>query len=167
MRSAWTVWQGLQSMDRCRGASITNIFKPGLRRLASSAGWRSPISSPPVLTSQQARKERDQRLLYLVSTVLNVRLVQSQVFYWLRLRADFSSFLQIAAKVDFAAYAMIVISANHLASITKSVVMLEDALYYQSLAFKGLRNALNSFSKNNSDSVLAASILLLFQQKNW
>ena len=62
---------------------------------------------------------------------------------------------------------MIVISANRLAYVTKSSAMLEDASFYQSLAVKGLRAALDSFSKENSDAVLAASILLLFQQKTW
>ena len=63
------------------------------------------------------------------------------------------------------AYAQIVVAANRLGKITKLSSIMEDAAYYKALALKGLRRALDCFSQENSDGVLAASISLLYQQQ--
>lgn len=73
--------------------------------------------------------------------------------------------LQIAAKVDYVAYVQIVLAANRLGKITKLASVLEDAVHYKTLALRGLRRALASFSKENADGVAAASISLMFQQQ--
>lgn len=73
--------------------------------------------------------------------------------------------LQIAAKVDYVAYVQIVLAANRLGKITKLSSVLEDAVHYKTLALRGLRRALASFSKENADGVAAASISLMFQQE--
>ncbi len=73
--------------------------------------------------------------------------------------------LQIAAQVDYVAYAQIVVAADRLGKTTKLASVMEDAEHYKVLALKGLRQALASFSRENSDGVLAASISLMFQQQ--
>lgn len=62
---------------------------------------------------------------------------------------------------------MIVIAGNRLASLTRSRRILEDVAVYEPRAMQGLRLALAAFSRDNADAVLATSILLLYQQKNW
>jgi len=64
--------------------------------------------------------------------------------------------LQIAAKIDYVAYAQIVSAANRLGKVTKIASIIEDAARYKILALKGLRQALASFSKDNADGILAA-----------
>ncbi|KIX02968.1 uncharacterized protein Z518_06518 [Rhinocladiella mackenziei CBS 650.93] len=111
--------------------------------MAPFANRRIEISVPPIGAVCTSGPGEGEAILYLVGRVSN-----------------------IAARYDFVAYSMMVISANRLASLTKSSNILEDVLHYQSLAVKGLQRALSSFSKDNSDAVLSASILLLFQQRN-
>jgi hypothetical protein len=72
----------------------------------------------------------------------------------------------MAAKIDYVAYAQIVVAANRLGRVTKLASVMEDAEHYKVLALKGLRRALASFSKDNADGVLAASISLMYQQQN-
>jgi hypothetical protein len=71
----------------------------------------------------------------------------------------------MAAKIDYVAYAHIVVAANRLGRVTKLASVMEDAERYQGLAIKGLRQALASFSKENADGVLGASISLMNQQQ--
>ncbi|KIW70443.1 hypothetical protein PV04_02712 [Phialophora macrospora] len=73
--------------------------------------------------------------------------------------------LQMAAKIDYVAYAHILVAANRLGRVTKLASVMEDAERYQGLAIKGLRQALASFSKENADAVLGASISLMNQQQ--
>ncbi|OCT50153.1 hypothetical protein CLCR_07226 [Cladophialophora carrionii] len=73
--------------------------------------------------------------------------------------------LQMAAKIDYVAYAHILVAANRLGRVTKLASVMEDAQHYQGLAIKGLRRALASFSRENADAVLGASISLMNQQQ--
>ncbi|EXJ62117.1 hypothetical protein A1O7_02550 [Cladophialophora yegresii CBS 114405] len=73
--------------------------------------------------------------------------------------------LQMAASIDYVAYAHILVAANRLGRVTKLASVMEDAQHYQGLAIKGLRRALASFSKENADAVLGASISLMNQQQ--
>ena len=77
------------------------------------------------------------------------------------------SFLRMASSFDFLAYALMALSASRLAWITKSTEADNAACYYQNLAFRGLRPAVQYFSQENSDAVLAASILLSVQCHEW
>jgi hypothetical protein len=81
------------------------------------------------------------------------------------LLANCSRGLQIAARYDFVAYAQIVLAANRLGRLTKQASIMEDAARYKILAIKGLREALACFSRENADGVLAASVILMYQQQ--
>lgn len=58
-------------------------------------------------------------------------------------------------------------SAERLALVTKSTEALEDSARYKSLALKGLSKAIQSFSKENADAVLCASISLEYHASDW
>ncbi|OAP56216.1 hypothetical protein AYL99_09395 [Fonsecaea erecta] len=72
--------------------------------------------------------------------------------------------IQATAKYDFVAYAQIVAAATRIGKLTKMASVMEDAVWYRSLALKGLQQALACFSKENADGVLAASISFMFNQ---
>jgi hypothetical protein len=59
------------------------------------------------------------------------------------------------------------LSARRLANLSKSHSMLEDAGRYRNLAMKGVSEALSSFSKDNADAILCASIMIGDQQSDW
>ncbi|KIY02243.1 uncharacterized protein Z520_02381 [Fonsecaea multimorphosa CBS 102226] len=73
--------------------------------------------------------------------------------------------IQATAKYDFVAYAQIVAAASRIGKLTKMASVMEDAVWYRSLALKGLQQALACFSRENADGVLAASISLMFNQQ--
>ena len=58
-------------------------------------------------------------------------------------------------------------SATHLAWVTDSVETKNLAYYHRGVALKGLHDAIGNFSRDNSDPVLAASILLSWQASDW
>jgi hypothetical protein len=58
-------------------------------------------------------------------------------------------------------------SAGRLALVTKLSVAFEDAARYRSLAMQGLNQAINSFSKDNADAILCASLCLSNQEPDW
>lgn len=58
-------------------------------------------------------------------------------------------------------------SAAHLAWITRSQETQQLALHHQRTAVHGLHKTISTFSKENCDEVLAASILLSWQDSDW
>ena len=64
-------------------------------------------------------------------------------------------------------HSVLAFSAAHLAWITGSSETNNLAYYHQGIALKGLHEALGSFSRQSSDAVLAASILLSWQATEW
>lgn len=58
-------------------------------------------------------------------------------------------------------------SAAHLAWLTGSSETNHLAYYHRGIALKGLQEAIGSFSRQTSDAVLAASILLSWQATEW
>lgn len=64
--------------------------------------------------------------------------------------------------------ALLSFSAAHLAWRTKNSDTEHLAYHHSGIALKGLHEALSTnFSDNTSESVLAASILLAWQAKDW
>jgi len=64
-------------------------------------------------------------------------------------------------------HAALAFSANHLAWVSQSSETRNLAFNYSAAAMKGLHEAIGSFSKANSDAVLAASLLLSWQSTEW
>ena len=78
-----------------------------------------------------------------------------------------SSFLDAAVGHDFVMSSVLALSATHIAWITNSVETKNLAYYHRGVALKGLQAAIGRFSRENSDAVLAASILLSWQASEW
>lgn len=63
--------------------------------------------------------------------------------------------------------ALLAMSAAHLAWQTKNSDTDHLAYHHRGIAIKGLQEALSSFSEQNSEAVLAASMLLSWQARDW
>jgi hypothetical protein len=58
-------------------------------------------------------------------------------------------------------------SAGRLALVTKISSAFEDATRYRTLALQGLNAAITSFTKDNADAILCASLCLSNQEHDW
>jgi len=64
-------------------------------------------------------------------------------------------------------HALLALSATHLAWLTECPLADQMAYEHRGIALKGLHEAIGSFSRQNSDAVLAASLLLSWQATEW
>ena len=62
---------------------------------------------------------------------------------------------------------VLALSAMHIAKLTHSVETNNLAYYHRGVALTGLREAIGNFSQDNSDAILAASLLLSWQSPDW
>lgn len=60
-------------------------------------------------------------------------------------------------------HAILAWSATHLAQMTGDNLLQQDAYKHRCLALRGLQVAVESFSKENGDAVLCASIVMSWQ----
>lgn len=74
-----------------------------------------------------------------------------------------SSFLAIALSNEFVMSSILGLSAFHLAFLTRDQETKQLAYHHKVTALRGLQTAIGSFSKDNCEAVLAASILLSWQ----
>lgn len=74
-----------------------------------------------------------------------------------------SSLLAIALGSEFVMSAILSLSAFHLAFLTRHQETKQLAVRHQVTALQGLQAALVSFSKENCEAILAASVLLSWQ----
>lgn len=77
------------------------------------------------------------------------------------------SFFDAAVGHDFVTSSVLAFSATHLGLVTGSKETKNLAYYHRGVALKGLHDAIGKFSRENSDPVLAASILLSWQAVDW
>lgn len=64
-------------------------------------------------------------------------------------------------------HALLALSATHLAWLTDCPLTASMAYEHRGNAMKGLTEAIGAFSRQNSDAVLAASLLLSWQATDW
>jgi len=76
-------------------------------------------------------------------------------------------FLSIAAAHPFVMHSILAFSASHLAWISQSSETRNLAFHHASIGLKGLHDGITSFTKMNSDAVLASSLLLAWQATDW
>ena len=81
--------------------------------------------------------------------------------------SELPRFLRLGCSFDFLAHSIMAMAASHVAWLTKSIEVDSVAANYQSLASKGIREALTHFSRENADAILASSILLSVQVSEW
>ncbi|EXJ55139.1 hypothetical protein A1O7_08064 [Cladophialophora yegresii CBS 114405] len=77
------------------------------------------------------------------------------------------SLIAAALSHDFAMSALLALSASHLAWQTKNPDTDNLAYHHRGVALKGLHEAIGAFSRENSEAILAASILLSWQATDW
>ncbi|KAJ9612988.1 hypothetical protein H2200_002929 [Cladophialophora chaetospira] len=77
------------------------------------------------------------------------------------------SLISAALSHDFAMSALLALSASHLAWQTKNSDTDNLAYHHRGVALKGLHEAIGAFSRENSEAILAASILLSWQATDW
>lgn len=76
-------------------------------------------------------------------------------------------FLKIGSNYAFVMHALLALSATHLAWLTDCPLAANMAYEHRGIALKGLHEAIGAFSRENSDAVLAASLLLSWQATEW
>jgi hypothetical protein len=62
---------------------------------------------------------------------------------------------------------LLALSASHLAWQTKNPDTTNLGYHHRGVALKGLHEAIGAFSRENSDAILAASMLLSWQATEW
>lgn len=76
-------------------------------------------------------------------------------------------FLAIALSNEFVMSAILALSASHLAWMTQNPETENLAYHHRGVALGGLQEAIGAFSRENSDAILAASMLLSWQATEW
>ncbi|KAI9849154.1 MAG: hypothetical protein M1837_005384 [Sclerophora amabilis] len=76
-------------------------------------------------------------------------------------------FLRLASLYPFVMHSLLSFSATHFGWITGCRATDNIAYHHRGVALTGLHEAIGSFSKENSDAVLAASMLLKWQFPEW
>ncbi|KAL7941433.1 hypothetical protein V8C42DRAFT_360838 [Trichoderma barbatum] len=98
-------------------------------------------------------------LRYLYQTALAVSVLDlSGTSDMCLLLDEFRTMFQLATKFDFVAHMLSAASAERLAIRAKSHEASVDAYRYHTLAFRGLRQAMQTFSRNNVDAILATAL---------
>ena len=72
----------------------------------------------------------------------------------------------MAFSYDFLLHAVLGWSATHLAQLTRDKEIQKDAYRHRCVALQGLQLSIQSLSKENSDAVLCASIVMLWQSSD-
>ncbi|KAF7948784.1 hypothetical protein EAE96_007975 [Botrytis aclada] len=75
--------------------------------------------------------------------------------------------LKIGSSYPFVMHALLALSATHLAWLTDCPLTANMAYIHRGIALKGLHEAIGEFSRQNSDAVLGASLLLSWQATEW
>lgn len=77
------------------------------------------------------------------------------------------SIMKIGATHRYVMEALLAFSAMHIAFLTDCPMVGNMAYVHRGSALKGLQEAINSFSRETSDAVLAASLVLSWQATDW
>lgn len=78
-----------------------------------------------------------------------------------------SSILQIGSTNRYVMHSLLAFSAMHIAFLTDCPIVGNMAYEHRGLALKGLQEAIGSFSRDTSDAILAASLVLSWQATDW
>ncbi|RKF73366.1 putative c6 zinc finger domain containing protein [Golovinomyces cichoracearum] len=139
---------------------------------ADIAHWQQTDEFPfpelfvcPAIFSQQFSSER-LRLLYHIASVSS-ELGQYDANKFTIWTHQVPLFLKIGIDYIFVMHALLALAATHLAWLTKCSVTASLAYEHRGIAMTGLHETIGSFSKKNSDAVLAASLILSWQESGW
>ncbi|EHK49673.1 uncharacterized protein TrAtP1_010922 [Trichoderma atroviride] len=114
----------------------------------------------------QTLSPEDLRLIHHVSSLY----VQLQAFgannftLWTR---HIPTLIKIGATTPYVMHALLAFSAMHLAFLTDCPLVGSMAFEHKGKALSGLHAAIGSFSRDTSDAILAASLVLSWQATDW
>jgi hypothetical protein len=77
------------------------------------------------------------------------------------------SIIRIGATNGYVMHALLAFSAMHVAHLTDCPLVGNIAYEHRGIALKGLQEAISTFSRETSDAVLAASLVLSWQATDW
>ncbi|EHK46946.1 uncharacterized protein TrAtP1_010441 [Trichoderma atroviride] len=125
------------------------------------AEWKE-TGEPPFMSlapspSWHTMDMKDLRYIYkmaLVANILELSNTNDICLLW----GEMGVLFQLATQYDFVAHTLAATSAQRLAVTTKSHEASLDAFHYRKQALHGLYRAMGSFSKENADAILAASL---------
>jgi hypothetical protein len=73
----------------------------------------------------------------------------------------------IGATHGYVLHALLAFSAMHIAFLTECPLVGNMAYEHRGMAIKGLHEAIGTFSRETSDAILAASLVLSWQATDW
>ncbi|KAL7765433.1 hypothetical protein ACKLNR_003349 [Fusarium oxysporum f. sp. zingiberi] len=108
----------------------------------------------------------DLRLIYHVATLYyQLATIDANNFtLWTR---HIPTLLRIGATTPYVMHALLAFSAMHIAFLTDCPLVGSMAYEHRGIALKGLQEAIGSFSRETSDAILAASLVLSWQATDW
>ncbi|KAI1825557.1 hypothetical protein F4861DRAFT_530229 [Xylaria intraflava] len=106
------------------------------------------------------------RLIYHVAAICHeLSAIDANNFtIWTR---QIPTILAIAASQRYVMHALLAFSAEHIAFLTSCPLVGNMAYEHRGDALKGLHEAIGSFSPQNADAILAASLVLSWQATDW
>ncbi|KAI1341955.1 hypothetical protein F5Y15DRAFT_430438 [Xylariaceae sp. FL0016] len=108
----------------------------------------------------------DLRLIFHVASICNeMSAIDANGFtLWTR---QIPTIIKIGATYGFVMHALLAFSAEHIAFLASCPNVGNMAYEHRGIALKGLQEAIGQFSQENSDAVLAASLVLSWQVADW
>jgi hypothetical protein len=108
----------------------------------------------------------DLRLIYHIAALYHqlAAMDANNFTMWTR---HIPTLLRIGATTPFVMHALLAFSAMHIAFLTDCPLVGGMAFEHRGTALSGLHEAIGSFSRGNSDAVLAASLVLSWQATDW
>jgi hypothetical protein len=73
----------------------------------------------------------------------------------------------IGATYGYVLHALLAFSAMHIAFLTDCPLVGNISYEHRGMALKGLHEAIGTFSRDTSDAILAASLVLSWQATDW
>lgn len=119
-----------------------------------------PAPNPQFLSTENLR------LIHHVASISNqLRSIDADGFtLWTR---QIPTIIQIGATEGYVMHSLLAFSAMHLAFLTDCPLVGNLAYEHRGIALKGLQEAIGTFSRETSDAILAASLVLSWQATDW
>jgi hypothetical protein len=116
--------------------------------------------------SPQHHSVEDLRLIYHVASICDelAAMDANNFTLWTR---QIPTIIKIGATNSYVMHALLAFSAMHIAWLTDCPLVGNMSYEHRGVALKGLQEAIGSFSRETSDAVLAASLVLSWQATDW
>ncbi|KAM7208832.1 oxidase assembly protein 2, variant [Naviculisporaceae sp. PSN 640] len=119
-----------------------------------------PAPAPQLFTNEELR------LIHHVASISHqmVEIGANGFTMWTR---QIPTIIQIGATNDYVMHSLLAFSAMHIAFLTDCPLVGNIAYEHRGIALKGLQEAIGTFSRETSDAILAASLVLSWQATDW